>query len=165
MPIPPPDGFHFSSAAGWLQLGDAQEALCDLEKITRGHRSHPDVLHLHWHIRARLTEWDACVEIGEELTRVSPDHPGGWINHANALFYLKRGQEAYDLLKPTQKTFPDNEAIPYNLSCYACQFGNLELAARWFKRAQKVGDPEQIREVALNDPDMEPLWESIRKAS
>ena len=57
--------------------------------------------------------------------------------------------------------FPKNEAIPYNLACYACQFGELDLALDWFQAAEKVGDPEKIREVALMDPDMEPIWDRI----
>ena len=78
------------------------------------------------------------------------------------MFYLKRGQEALDLLKPMWKRFPENEAIPYNLSCYACQFGDLVLAMHWFQAAEKIGDPEKIREVALQDPDMEPIWDRIK---
>ena len=53
-------------------------------------------------------------------------------------------------------------AIPYNLACYACQFGNLELALDWFQAAKQVGDPDKIREVALLDPDKEPIWDQIR---
>ena len=32
----------------------------------------------------------------------------------------------------------------------------------WYHVAEKVGEPEKIREVALMDPDMELLWEQIR---
>ena len=42
-------------------------------------------------------------------------------------------------------------------------WGELDLALKWFQAAEKVGDEEQIREVALMDPDMEPIWEQIRK--
>ena len=57
----------------------------------------------------------------------------------------------------------ENEAIPYNLSCYACQFGDLVLAMHWFQAAEKISDSEKIREVALLDPDLEPIWEQISK--
>jgi len=38
----------------------------------------------------------------------------------------------------------------------------LVLAMHWFQAAEKIGDPEKIREVALQDPDMEPIWDQIR---
>ena len=159
--IPPPDSLHLSSASGWLQLGNPGEALADLAKVSAEHRKHRDVLLLEWHIHARNKDWERCVEIGSVMAKLNPDDPSGWINQANAMFYLKRGQEALDLLEPMRKRFPENEAIPYNLSCYACQFGDLVLAMHWFHAAEKISDPENIREVALLDPDLEPIWEQI----
>jgi len=35
------------------------------------------------------------------------------------------------------------------------------LAMHWFQAAEKISDPEKIREVALLDPDLEPIWEQI----
>ena len=80
---------------------------------------------------------------------------------SNALFYLKRAQEAFELLESVRGKHPKNEAIPYNLSCYACQFGDLTLAMDCYQEAAQVGDREKIREVALQDPDMEPIWDQI----
>ena len=48
--IPPPDNLHLSSATGWLQLGNPDEALADLSKVSAEHREHHEVLHLEWHI-------------------------------------------------------------------------------------------------------------------
>src|SRR5208282_4150279 len=42
--LEPPDTFHLSAAMGWLGLGNWQEALEELEKITPALRSHPEVL-------------------------------------------------------------------------------------------------------------------------
>ena len=160
--IPPPDSLHLSSATGWLQLGNPGEALADLAKVSAEHRGHHEVLHLEWHIHARNKDWERCAEIGGTMVDLHPDDPSGWINQANALFYLKRGREAFDRLEPIRSRFPKNEAIPYNLSCYACQFGDLMLALHWFQAAEEVGDPEKIREVALMDPDLEPIWDQIK---
>ena len=160
--IPPPDSMHLSSATGWIQLGNTAEALADLEKISETHRAHFEVLHLEWHIHAQKKDWDRCVELGGYMVERHPTNPAGWINQANALFYLKRGHDAFQMLEPVAEHFPENEAIPYNLACYACQFGDLELALDWYRVAEKVGEPEKIQEVALMDPDMELLWEQIR---
>ena len=106
--IPPPDSLHLSSASGWLELGNPDEALADLAKVSAEHREHHEVLHLEWHIHARNKNWERCAEIGGTLVDLHPDDPGGWINQANALFYLNRGQEAFDLLEPIRERFPDN---------------------------------------------------------
>ena len=36
------------------------------------------------------------------------------------------------------------------------------LALDWFQAAEEVGDPGKIREVALMDPDLEPIWDQIK---
>ena len=159
--IPPPDNLHLSSATGWLQLGNPTEALADLGKVSAEHREHHEVLHLEWHIHAQNKDWESCVEIGRVMVNLHPHDIAGWINQANALFYLKRGQEAFELLESVREKHPKNEAIPYNLSCYACQFGDLTLAMDCYQAAEQVGDREKIREVALQDPDMEPIWDQI----
>ncbi len=159
--IPPPDNLHLSSATGWLQLGNPTEALADLGKVSAEHREHHELLHLEWHIHAQNKDWESCVEIGRVMVNLHPHDVAGWINQANALFYLKRGQEAFELLESVREKHPKNEAIPYNLSCYACQFGDLTLAMDCYQAAEQVGDREKIREVALQDPDMEPIWDQI----
>ena len=159
--IPPPDNLHLSSATGWLQLGNPTEALADLGKVSAEHREHHEVLHLEWHIHAQNKDWESCVEIGRVMVNLHPHDVAGWINQANALFYLKRGQEAFELLESVREKHPKNEAIPYNLSCYACQFGDLTLAMDCYQAAEQVGDRKKIREVALQDPDMEPIWDQI----
>ncbi len=159
--IPPPDNLHLSSATGWLQLGNPTEALADLGKVSAEHREHHEVLHLEWHIHAQNKDWESCVEIGRVMVNLHPHDVAGWINQANALFYLKRAQEAFELLESVREKHPKNEAIPYNLSCYACQFGDLTLAMDCYQAAEQVGDREKIREVALQDPDMEPIWDQI----
>ena len=161
--IPPPDSMHLSAATGWMQLGNTDEALVDLEKISDHHRDHHEVLHLEWHIYAQRREWERCVELGSYMVEQYPNSSAGWINQANSLFYLNRSHDAYQLLEPVAERFPKNEAIPYNLACYACRFGDIDLAFDWYLVAEKVGEPEKIREVALSDPDIEQLWDKIGK--
>ena len=53
--------------------------------------------------------------------------------------------------------------IPFNLSCYACQLQQLDAARDWLKRAVAVGGKEKIKQMALKDSDLEPLWDEIRQ--
>jgi hypothetical protein len=39
----------------------------------------------------------------------------------------------------------------------------LDEARIWLKRAVQVGGKERIKQQALSDPDLQPLWEEIRQ--
>ena len=60
--------------------------------------------------------------------------------------------------------FADDPILPYNLACYECQLGRLEQAKVWLEQACKLGGRKQIKLMALQDPDLEPLWEEMRQA-
>lgn len=49
----------------------------------------------------------------------------------------------------------------YNLACYECQLGRMEQAKLWLEKAFTLRDPKKIKLMALDDPDLEPLWKSI----
>jgi hypothetical protein len=72
-------------------------------------------------------------------------------------------QQAWNALLPAYEKFPREPTIPYNLSCYACQLNQIEEARAWLRRALKLGDREKIKRLALDDPDLQPLWEEIRE--
>jgi predicted Zn-dependent protease len=161
--IEPPDSHHFSAAQGWIELGCDGEAEQELAKIGPATRRHPQVLQLRWQLLAKAKHWEECLLIGRTMVQVEPDEPYGWINRANALFYLKRFQEAYDSLLPALDRFHQNAFMRYNLACYRCQQGNLEEALEWFKTALDMGERVQLIEMGLKDPDLEPLWPKLRQ--
>ncbi len=100
-PLKAPDKFHVDAAQGWIELGDHMEANEELEHIAPELRAHPDVLEIRWHIYAHTKEWDACVDIAEEIIKLAPEREGGWIHRSFALHELGRTQEAFDQLLPT----------------------------------------------------------------
>jgi hypothetical protein len=57
--------------------------------------------------------------------------------------------------------FTDDPIMRYNLACYECQLGRLEQAKNWLEKAFTLGDPKKIKLMALQDPDLEPLWREI----
>jgi hypothetical protein len=48
----------------------------------------------------------------------------------------------------------------FNLGCYACQMGQIKLAKEWVRQAIDF-DPK-FKMIALDDHDLEPLWESFK---
>ena len=166
-PIEPPDAFHLSAAVGWLMLGNPDEAEEELGNITPGLRLHPDVLEVRWQICAQEEKWKACVDIASAIIMLASDRPSAWIHHAYALRRVRSGglQAAFDALYPAARKFPCEPLIPFNLSCYTCQMGLLEDACDWLRRAfavaTKTGAKKRLKHMALDEPDLEPLWRKI----
>jgi hypothetical protein len=69
---------------------------------------------------------------------------------------------AREALSPVATQFPQEPTIPYNLACYDCQLGNLKEARQWLEKAFDIGDSKRLKLMALDDPDLEPLWANIR---
>lgn len=87
----------------------------------------------------------------------APHLPAGWIHQSYSLHELGRTKEAFQSLHAIVLKFPDESVIPYNLACYSCQMGDLESARRWFDQAVRIGGKATIKEMAEDDPDLEPL--------
>ena len=161
----PPDTHFLSAAVGWCELGSVAEAKVELERIAPVLRHHPDVLEVRWLIHAQEKNWEEGLAAARALVEAAPERSSGWLHRAYALRRVKAGglQAAWDALLPAFEKFPAEPTVPYNLSCYACQMGRLEEAREWLQRAVKEGGKENIKVMALNDEDLEPLWEEIKR--
>ena len=158
-----PDHHHLSAASGWLELGNWREANDELEFIQAENRAHPAVLNLRFQIYAAAGKWETCVEIADALVQKAPDFPSCWILRSSALHALGRTQEASELLVPVAGRFPDEWLIRYHLARYAVELGNRKAARKWLEAAFEVGDPKQVKLLALEDPVFDRLWVEIRK--
>jgi hypothetical protein len=162
--LEPPDTHHFSAAIGWLELGLPAEARAELAQITLALQDTPDVLEVRWLVAAEEKQWEEGLQIARTLLQRAPKRSSGWLHQAYALRRVPDGSvaRAWEALLPACDRFPKEPIIPYNLSCYACQMQQLDTARVWFKRAVAVGGMERIKRMALQDPDLEPLWAEIR---
>ncbi len=156
--IEPPDSHFVSAAIGWLELGNAVEAQDELSRISPKLKKHPDILEVSWSINAKLEKWDDCIKIARTLVKIAPKQVWGWIHLSYALHELKQTLEAYDNLVPVLDRFPNDWLMRYNLACYSAQLGRLEEAQRWLAGAMLMGDREEIKEMAAEDPDLAPLF-------
>ncbi|MBC8097782.1 MAG: tetratricopeptide repeat protein [Akkermansiaceae bacterium] len=163
--IEPPDSHHLSAAIGWLELGNLGETESDLNRISAANQCHPDVLEVRWIVFAQTQRWEAALQSARALLKMAPNRCSGWLHQAYALRRVSKDglKLAWEALLPASKKFPREATIPYNLSCYACQMDQLNEARGWFQRALLVGDKNQIKQMALEDSDLQPLWTEIRK--
>ena len=160
-PLVPPDSHHLQAAEGWIGLGDYAAANDELEQISPASRAHPDVLQLRWRIYADARKWDACLDIATAITTMTPERRFGWIHRAHALDKLGRTLEAKDLLLSVVDDFEVNSTIPYHLAQYCARLSQFDQAKEWLAKAFLSADGmeavNRLREMALEDPDLEPL--------
>lgn len=163
--LEPPDTFYLAAAIGWMELGVPVEAEAELNRISAESQTHPDVLEVRWVLLARAERWETALTVARALLKNAPQRSSGWLHQA---YSLRRASEdglksAWDALLPAYDKFPHVPTIPYNLSCYACQMHKLDEARLWLGRALKLGDKAKIKRMALEDPDLQALWDEIRK--
>jgi Flp pilus assembly protein TadD len=149
-----------------LELGNPSEAGEELAHISTEYLDHPDVLDVRWMVCAASGSWEAALQVAERLLEVAPERSSAWVHRAYALRRTPNGglPLAWAALRPAFEKFPNESMIPYNLACYAAQFGRLEEAWDWLQKAIGAADQrKQIKELALKDLDLEPIWDRIRK--
>ncbi len=163
--LEPPDTHYFTAAVGWIELGNLAEARAELGQLSAAQQENPDVLELRWSIAASEKEWDEALQVAQALVRRAPRRSSGWLHQAYTLRRVPNGsiQKAWEALLPAVDKFPKEPTIPFNLSCYACQLQQLELARDWLHRAVSVAGKEKIKRMALKDTDLEPLWAEIHQ--
>jgi predicted Zn-dependent protease len=164
-PIEPPDSHHLSAALGWLGLGSAKDARAELNCISDANQNHPDTLEVRWTISAHEQDWHAALETAQRELALAPDDSSGWLHRAYAMRRDKTGglPQAWDALLPAAGKFPDEPVIAFNLACYACQMQQLDLARKWLHRAIAAGKKDAIKQMALADDDLKPLWPEIEQ--
>jgi len=157
------DSFHLSAAQGWIGLGDLVSANDELEEITPEFRVHPAVLFVRYEIYSNARKWDGAAEIANSLTKLLPENPAAWVDLAYATRRKAGGgmPQAKEILTEAKAKFPNEYLISFNLACYECQLGNLQAAKQRLKEAFELAGKRDIRLRALNDPDLEPLWNEI----
>jgi Flp pilus assembly protein TadD len=162
-PIEPPDSHYVSAAAGWLGLGNAQEAAAELGAISPALARHPVVLQIWYEIHAHAKRWDLASETASALAHATPDDPEAWTKLAYATRRKPGGglPPAKEILAAARQRFPSEVLIAYNLACYECQLGNLPQARDLLRVAFKLGDAAQLKRMSLRDPDLAPLRPEI----
>ena len=94
--LAPPDIHYLSAAAGWIELGNLDEAKRELDRVSPAVRQHRDVLELRWSICSQESNWDEGLKVANALLKVAPDEPAAWLYRAYALRRAQGGGEAGD---------------------------------------------------------------------
>lgn len=135
------------------------EADTELDRIDPFNRAAPEVLALRIEIYRGLAKWELMQAIAKRLAEFEPDDIHWTISLAYATRRANSIEAARELLLNAESKLPKAAAIKYNLACYFCQTGDIKTAKNYLKKAFEI-DPN-FRIAALEDEDLEPLWEAL----
>ena len=163
--LEPADLHHLNAAIGWLGLNCPADAHAELAELPPALSAHPSVLEIRWLIFAHEQNWPAALAVARAQLAATPQSSAGWLNQAYALRRTADGglPQAREVLLPAAAKFPGEPIITFNLACYACQLAHLDEARDWFRLAMKVGGKNALKQLALEDTDLKPLWPEIAK--
>lgn len=156
------------AATGWLELGDHLSAFEELERLPQEKRAHPDVLKIRYEIYAKAGRWESAFELAEGLSRLVPDDVAAFVWRSYAARRMPGGsvERALELLSDVANDFPEEPIVPFNLACYNCQLGKLSDTRTWLCTTWEVAEKQKIAREwklrAIDEKDLEPLWEEIR---
>lgn len=147
------------AASGALDLGLPDLANDELEDIPPAHRLHREVLVMRVMVYQAAQSWELMCEVSRYLTETWPEDAQHWIWVAYATRRCRSIEEAEVWLKRATEAHPTEPIIPFNLACYSSVSGRIEEAKEHLERAIRLD--ASCRMMALEDPDLEPLWNSF----
>lgn len=145
---------------GFASLGLLDQAADELEAIAFEDRLLPEVLLARIEIHTLARQWEIVAGVSKELTFQKPEQERGWIAWADALREQKQYGEALDVLVTAEPWHGKTSALlHYRLACYHSLLGTQEMAKERLSRACRMD--KSLKQIALDDPDLTPLWNSI----
>jgi tetratricopeptide (TPR) repeat protein len=159
MPLEPPELGFYEAACGFLQLGMALDADAELDKIDPFNRAAPEVLALRVEIYRKLEKWELMREIAKRLNEFEPDEVQWIVSYAFATRRAVSIEVAKEILLSSVSRFPKEAVILFNLACYECQLGRIDIAKDYLRRVFDIDS--SWRQAALDDEDLRPLWDAI----
>jgi tetratricopeptide (TPR) repeat protein len=159
MSLEPPEHTRLRAAQGYIELGMFEAANAELEEIDPFCRHLPEVLTARAAIYHGLKKWELLAVVAKKLSEWNPDEPAFFVELAYATRRAESIYAAHAILTRAAELHPGDAPIQFNLACYEAQMGNLERAKAHLERATTID--EKSKSIALEDPDMEPLWNSL----
>jgi len=143
------DAKRLEAAGAWLHLGNALEANKELDEITAGHRSHPDVLVLRLEVYCRLEKWEGALHILNALIAHKRDRITFWIQKSQILHKQGRISDSHENLRLARESRPWPIDDLFDLAIEAQKLGSPKEAFACVQDG--VGRPgfQQLKNLAL----------------
>jgi len=148
---------------GYLNLEMVEEAQGELGAISPGLMASEEFLGLMATICLKSGNWEHLRTVSIILVSKWPGECMHWIWLGTATRHCLSIAEAERVLQRALQTLPSEPLVHFNLACYAAQTGDLKLARERLARA--INLDLTLRLKALDEPDLEPLWDDLGKTS
>lgn len=106
-------------------------------------------------------QWPAMQTIARRLAKYDPNDVQWTVMWAYATRRAESLQAAQSILLEAVERRPDVAIFHYNLACYECQLGQIEVAKARLSHAFKLD--QSFRLLARDDEDLRPIWDSLGK--
>ncbi len=146
------------AAQGYSELSMFDDALAELDSLPLETAGHVVVVELRAVILMQAKRWKPDLEASRALCLLQPAQTGGYIHAAFCLHELGRTDEARDVLLGGPVALHAEPTYHYNLACYECVLGQLDLARRHLEKSIQLD--KKYRDFAKGDPDLAPLHEA-----
>jgi len=152
---------HLGYAAGYLELKMLDEAGAEFDAVTGADRDDPQVMRVRIDLCAVTERWSEIPELAGRLTQVVPLDVEGQILWAGSLRVLNRAQEAHAVLLAAEPQYGATSAnLNFNIGAVECILGSHAEAVRRIAKAIELD--RSSRQRALDDTDLESVWDRIR---
>lgn len=150
---------HLTAAHGYLELGMPLDADAELELIDPSCRHYPAVLCARVDIYRRLEKWELMRSVAKRLV----DYDGDNVQWIVWLAFATRRASSIEAAKVVLLEAVERHAkaavLHYNLACYECVLGDVEVAKARLEHAIKLDASFRLK--ALDDPDLNAVWASL----
>jgi predicted Zn-dependent protease len=146
-----------TAAQGYCELGMFDEALEELESLPTDCWEDPTVVEMRTVILMQARRWKLALTASRLLCRVASEKTSGFIHAAFCLHELGRTMEAREVLLSGPDGLHSEPVFHYNLACYECALGNLDVARLHLDKSFALD--KKYREYAKSDPDLAALRE------
>ena len=148
-----------NAAHGYFELGMPIEAEAEIEKLPVETRADTQVLKLRHMIYKLAESWELAAVVGREITNREPKTAEWWLHYAYAVRRSEGLAAAKNALLEAEYILPDEGSVHFDLACYSCLLGELDEAMGRISMAIHFDSTYKLK--ALEDVDLEPLWETI----
>jgi predicted Zn-dependent protease len=143
------------AAQGYCELGLFDDALAELASLPEEVAQQFPVAELNTVVLMQAKRWKLALTASRSLCRLAPEKTCGFIHAAFCLHELGRTTEARETLLAGPEALHTEPTYHYNLACYECALGNLDLARVHLEKCFELD--KKYRDFAKNDPDLAAL--------
>lgn len=147
---------HLLAAQGYLELGMYSDANEELEKIAPEQRYLKEVLAIRVGVYNGMKKWVLMHTVAGKLVGEDPLNPQWLISLAHAARHAQSIEAAKLVLLEAVERIPKDAVLQYNLACYECLLGVVEVAKARLQHAFKLD--HSLKMKALEDEDLQAVW-------